>query len=171
MKLMVIGYATHGKDTACNLLRDMYGLTFVSSSYFVMERAVRPYLEIRFGISYDTADACYADRINHRDKWHDAIAEFNGNDPARLGRELYSQFDIYCGNRSVVEFEAMKKEKLFDYAFWIDRGLIVEPEPLTSNKLYPSMADYIIDNNGDLDHLKRNVQTVYNLAFRKLHIA
>lgn len=169
MKLMVIGYARHGKDTACNLLHGMYGLNFVSSSFFVGERAVRPWLEAR-GICYSSMDECYADRVNHRAHWFDAIAEYNRDDPAKLGCELFAKYDIYCGNRNVLEFNAMKEKKAFDYAFWVDRGLLVEPEPLSSNTLYPDMADYVIDNNGSLEYLKRNVETVYNLAFQKLHI-
>lgn len=170
MKLMVIGYARHGKDTVCDHLRNKYGLTFVSSSYFVAKRAVRPYLE-KIGISYDTLDACYADRVNHRDKWYDAICLYNKDNPAKLGRELYQEHDIYCGMRNIAEFNALKSEKVFDFAFWVDRGLRVEPEDKSSNTLSPELADFVIDNNGDLSHLKRNVETVYGLALKKLHIA
>jgi hypothetical protein len=159
-KLMVIGHAQHGKDSVCTILRDKYGLSFVSSSFFVMERAVRPYLEKVYRITYDTADACYTDRVNHRDKWHNAIADFNKDDPARLGRELYAEYDVYCGIRSALEFNALKEEKAFDVAIWVDAGLRVEPEPFTSNKLTADYADYILNNNGDEIHLVDEVDRV-----------
>lgn len=163
MKLMVIGYATHGKDTVCNILRDLYDLTFVSSSFFVMERAVRPYLK-KYGLNYNSAGDCYADRVNHRDKWFDAICAFNKNDPARLGRELFQQYDIYCGLRNVEEFRALKAEKAFDVCFWVDRCRHVGVEDKSSVTLNISHADYIIDNNGDLIDLKVNIMEIMDRA-------
>jgi hypothetical protein len=155
-KLMVIGYARHGKDSICNILRDLYGFSFVSSSYFVGECAVRPWLEAK-GITYPTMELCYADRIHHRSDWFDAISAYNGHDPARLGRELFAQYDIYCGLRNRREFDALKAEKAFDVCFWVDRSEHVPPENISSNTLDFSVADYIIDNNGDLEQLKCNV--------------
>ena len=32
MKLMVMGYGRHGKDTVCEILKEKYGMTFKSSS-------------------------------------------------------------------------------------------------------------------------------------------
>lgn len=165
----MIGYARHGKDTVCNLLRDIYGLGFVSSSFFVAEKAVRPWLEQR-GRYYDNLDSCYADRVNHRGDWFDAIAAYNANDPARLGRELFAEYDIYCGLRRLEEFLALKKENVFHTCWWIDRGLIEPPEPITSNTLRPNHADFIVNNNGSLDLLRGEVIETHRMAFKKLHI-
>lgn len=156
MKLMIIGHARHGKDTVCNMLTNMYGLTFMSSSYFVAEKCVRPYLEAR-GIVYDTLDQCYADRVNHRAAWFSAIDEYNIPDRARLGRALYSEFDMYCGLRNRPELLALKEEKAFDYCFWVDRSIHTEPESPSSCTVLPTDADFIIDNNGDMDHLRRQI--------------
>jgi hypothetical protein len=148
MKLMIIGHGGHGKDTVCKHLVSMYNLRFVSSSYFVAEKAVKPYLRDKYGIIYSDFDSMYADRINHREKWHNAIADYNKDDPTRLGKELFAEYDIYCGNRNPAEFEALKAEKVFQCAFWIDASERISPEPSTSMKLSIRHADYVINNNG-----------------------
>lgn len=170
MKLMVIGYARHGKDTVCNLLRDMYKLNFVSSSYFVAEIAVRPWLK-NLGIEYPDFDTMYADRVNHRADWFNAIAYYNKDDPARLGRELFQQYDIYCGLRRIEEFTALKKENAFDAVFWVDRGLHCPEESPLSMTIQPWHADWVINNNGDMDHLVDQVKLAYKAAFETLHLA
>jgi hypothetical protein len=170
MKLMVIGYAQHGKDSVCNLLGDMFGLRHISSSLFCLRKCVRKDLE-KAGIFYASDEDCYADRANHRPAWHDSIANYNRDDPARLGRELYEQYDIYCGLRSELEFRKLKEERVFDVAFWVDRSKFVEPEPYSSCKLFPSFADYIIDNNGSFTHLREEVRRAYTFAIKDIHIA
>ena len=169
MKLMIIGYARHGKDTVCKLLVDHFGLSFVSSSYFVAEKAVRPALA-QNGLVYPDLQTCYDDRVNHRADWFNAIAEYNKDDPARLGRELFAEYDIYCGNRNVFEFEAMKVEGAFDYAWWIDRSDLAPPEDKSSNTLLPEMADRIINNNGDMAWLDLQVRRAYCEDLKKLHL-
>lgn len=156
MKLLVLGHARHGKDSTCNLLHKLYGLTFVSSSYFVGERVVRPWLAAK-GVTYNSMDECYNDRVNHRAAWFDAIAEYNKHDPARLGRELFAQYDIYCGLRNVKEFQALRVEKAFDVCLWVDRSRHCPSELTTSFNIGLSSADYIIDNNGDLHELEINI--------------
>jgi len=160
---MVLGHARHGKDTTCDLLRKLYSLTFVSSSFFVGEKAVRPYLD-RLGISYNSMDDCYADRVNHRAAWFDTIAAYNKEDPARLGRELFQQYDIYCGLRNVKEFQALKAEKAFDICLWVDRSHHAPAELTNSFNIGLSFADYIIDNNGDLSELEVNIIEIMERA-------
>lgn len=163
MKLMVIGYAQHGKDTVCSLLKQMYGYTFESSSYFCAERAVKPWLEAR-GITYNSIEEMYADRGNHRAAWHDAIAAYNTPDPARLGKELYSKYDIYCGIRSEIEFLELQAQGIFDVAFWVSASDRVPPEPESSNKLHEYHADYTIHNNGSQELLKLAVREAHDWA-------
>lgn len=163
MKLMILGDARHGKDTACEYLRSNYNLRFVSSSLFVAERAVLPALAAQ-GITYPTFDDAYADRVNHRDKWFNAIAEYNHDDPARLSRELLSEFDIYCGIRNVKEFKAAKAEKLYDFALWIDASRRVPPEDKSSQTITWQLADYVIDNNYDVRWLHKEINVAMSWA-------
>ncbi len=162
-KLLVLGYAQHGKDTVCDMLHREYGLRHVSSSLFCAERAVRPWLAQR-GIVYSTLDECYADRGNHRPEWFNAIADYNSSDPARLGRELFAEYDIYCGLRNIVEFNALKKAAAFDVCLWVDRCEHVKIEPATSMTIPRDVADWVINNNHDLDYLYTEVRRAHHFV-------
>lgn len=164
---MVLGYARHGKDTVCDILHQDYGLTFESSSHFVAERAVRPWLAAR-GITYSSFDDMYADRVNHRSDWFDAICAYNEADPARLGKELYATYDIYCGIRNIVEFEALKAQGVIDCTLWVDASQRVPPESANSMTITPAQADCVIDNNGPVEVLRPNVAAAYTAALEQM---
>lgn len=163
MKLLVIGHARWGKDTVCEILRDKYQLTFESSSAFVAEKAVRPWLAAR-GIVYPTYEAMYADRVNHRAEWKTAIGEYNSPDPSKLGKEIFAAFDIYCGCREPREVHAMRTNKAFDFCFWVDARLRHPPEHESSMGLTENDADWVVDNNKDLFHLEKQVDIAYKYA-------
>lgn len=155
-KILVIGHARHGKDSVCRILQQKYNLSFMSSSQFVAEKAVRPWME-KLGIVYPDFETMYADRVNHRSTWFDAIAAYNENDPARLGKELFAEYDIYCGLRNKKEFEALYKDKAFDVSFWVDASCRVPDEDTSSMTLNYWDADYIINNNGPEMQLEQEV--------------
>jgi dephospho-CoA kinase len=159
-KLMVIGYARHGKDTACEMLRDMFGFQFMSSSLFCLEKAVRPRL-LREGYGYESNEECQNRREevpDWRRLWFEAIRDYNTPDPTRLGRELYSQYDIYCGIRRLEEFEALRQQGVFDFSIWIDASRRLPPEAQSSNTLTPDLTDYVVNNNGSLNDLRRRLR-------------
>lgn len=99
MRLLILGHGRHGKDTVAEILRDHHGMSFMSSSFAAAELVCRPYLDA-LGITYSTAEECYADRINHRAAWHDAIKAYNREDPARLAKDILADNDCYVGMRS-----------------------------------------------------------------------
>lgn len=148
-KFLIIGFARHGKDTAAEMLRVRHGLTFASSSWFAAESVVRPYLASR-GIEYGSIEDCYADRVNRRADWFDAIRAHNADDPARLARDLLEDADIYVGMRSAVEFEATRH--LFDLVIWVDAsGRGKPPEGRSSMSIaFDPASMYRLDNNGSL---------------------
>lgn len=154
-KLLIIGHGRHGKDTVCEMLRDRYGYSFESSSKFCSTLFIYDKLKELYG--YKTEEQCYADRHNHRSEWYDAICAYNVPDAARLGREMFDAYDIYCGLRNKKEFHAMKNTGVFDYAIWVDRSDHLPPESKDSMSLEPWMADFTIDNNGTLEELEFNL--------------
>lgn len=155
-KLLVIGHGRHGKDTVCELLRDMYGYSFESSSKFCSKLFIYNDLKDKYG--YSDEEECYADRHNHRAEWYNAICDYNVPDAARLGRDIFKAHDIYCGLRNKREFFAMKNTRVFDYAIWVDRMDHLPPEPKDSMSLEQWMADFTIDNNGTLEDLEFNIK-------------
>jgi hypothetical protein len=156
MKLLILGHARHGKDSAAEYLRDRHGLSFRSSSLFLAETVVRPALAER-GITYPDLEACYADRVNHRALWRDIIADFNAADPARLAKAILAVSDCYVGMRTARELWASRS--LFDAILWIDasgRGL--PPEGKDSMDITFDPAWMIrIDNGGSLEAMQQQL--------------
>jgi len=159
-KLLVIGHGRHGKDTVCEMLRDQYDYSFESSSRFCSKLFMYDQLKDKYG--YDSEEQCYADRHNHRTEWYDAICAYNVPDASRLGREIFSAHDIYCGLRNKKEFHAMKNTGVFDYAIWVDRSDHLPPESKHSMSLEQWMADYTVDNNSTLAELELNLDQLMN---------
>lgn len=155
MKLMVMGYGGHGKDTVCEILAAEHGLPYLGSSRTAGEVAVYPTLKDKYG--YPDFEACYADRSNHRKEWFDLIAEYN-EDPTRLARHIYEQAPVYCGIRSRREFEAVRAAQMFDWAIWVDASLRLQPEESDSNELTRADADVVFNNNGPEEMLSLEVK-------------
>lgn len=153
-KLLIIGHGRHGKDTVCEILLEKYGFEFKSSSKFCSEKFIFEKLKSKYG--YSNEDECYNDRHNHREEWYDEICAYNLEDPAKLGREIFQEHDIYCGLRNKKEFHAMKNTGVFDYAIWVDRSDYLPLESRESMTLDVWMSDFVIDNNGTLEDLKSN---------------
>jgi thermostable 8-oxoguanine DNA glycosylase len=154
-KLLVIGHGRHGKDTVCEILRQDYGFQFQSSSEFCARKFI--YRALKSKYRYSDYDECYRDRHNHRSEWFDMIHEYCRDDYARLGRDIFAENDIYCGLRNKSEFHAMRNTGVFDYAIWVDRSDHLPLEDQSSMNLEIWMADYVVDNNGRLEDLHRNV--------------
>ena len=115
--LIVTGLAGHGKDTVCEILRDRYGYSFESSSRILLKEVIFPSLKDKYG--YANEDECYQDRVNHRAEWFELLKDYNKDDKARLGKLIFSQFNIYCGLRNIDELEALLEEGVVDFVMWV----------------------------------------------------
>lgn len=168
MRLIITGHARHGKDTVCEMLCKKLELVFTSSSHFVGEKVVRPWLAER-GIRYESFYEMYADRVNHRADWFDAISAYNEPDAARLGRELFeSGNDIYCGLRNRRELIAMREQGIVDFVIWVDGSKRLPPEDASSMTINLDDCDAIIDNNGTLLELEAAVD--YLIKMLRYHM-
>jgi hypothetical protein len=94
------------------------------------------------------------------------IHNYCKDDLARLGRNLFDEHDIYCGLRNKREFFAMQNEEIFDYAIWVDRSDHLPSEDPSSMSIEQWMCNYTIDNNGDLQRLKKNVHILMETIFK-----
>lgn len=157
-KILVLGYAGHGKDTVCEILRDTYSFKFTGTSMFCAEHIMMPYFN-RNGLQlFTSVENCFKDRGNSRQKWFEQIAKYNKADGSRLARELLVGSDIYCGMRSSAELGACRQAGLFDHIIWVDRSLHEPRENTSSCTVEPFMADIILDNNGSLEEMRENLQ-------------
>lgn len=158
MKVMVLGYARHGKDTVCELLAKT-GARFTSSSWFCAERIAFPALKDKYG--YSDVQACFDDRHNHRAEWFDLITAFNTPDLTKLGRAIFEEHDVYCGIRNARELHALKNAGVYDVAVWVDASERVKSvEDRSSCTVEPWMADFVLDNNGTVEDLERNLESL-----------
>ncbi len=162
MKLLIIGYARHGKDSAAEILAIQHGFKFISSSEFVGREVIWP----EWGKSrYDTFQEMYDDRVNCRKNWFQMISIWNTPDKARTARAILERgYDMYVGMRARDEFEASLLAGLFDHIVWVDRSLNLKEETTSSNELVAADATYILDNNGSLSDLEYNIsEMMWNL--------
>lgn len=155
-KILILGFARHGKDTVAEILRDIFGYNFTSSSLFCAEKVCRPYLAER-GVTYGSIEECYEDRVNHRADWYNAIAAFNSQDPVALAKGILEIGNIYVGMRNSREYAVAKD--FFDEIWWVDasiRGLPPENRDSMDIDFNPEEMR-LIDNNGDLFNLRTQV--------------
>lgn len=145
-KLLIIGNARHGKDTAAEYLRDVYGYSLSDSSRKALEIFLLERLQPKYG--YTSVDEAYADRVNHRAEWYDEITAFNMPDRAKLAKLILLEADIYVGMRNALELQACREQRVFDLVVWIDASKRLPPEPSSSMTITADMADVILDNNG-----------------------
>ncbi len=158
MKLFVIGHGRHGKDTVAEFVQKNYGLTFESSSMFCAEHVVTPWLE-KMGITYDSLEECYEDRVNHRMDWYAAIRAYNEADESRLSTAIFAKYDMYVGVRSRVEFLASKH--LCDLSIWVEsskRWPAMDP----SCKILRGDCDVIVDNDGTIAELYARLTRLFD---------
>ena len=152
---IVTGDKDHGKDTVCEYLRDVHGWDFRGSSWVFCKHIM--FDRIKDSHGYTSIEQCYADRDNHRALWFDAIAEFNADNPARLGEMIFAEAPIYCGIRSRREFEGVKQRFPRVITIWVDASRRRPPESKKSMELTVADADWVVDNNGSPSELHRQL--------------
>lgn len=154
MKILIIGHGRHGKDTAAEILRDEFGISFSSSSKTAFDKFIHAALMDEYG----DADECYNDRLKYRSLWYELICFYNRNDKTRLARNILKENDCYVGMRSMDELKACNEAKLFDLIIWIDASQrIPGSEGSDSMTINKSCADIIIENNGTKEEFYRKI--------------
>ena len=118
MGIFFTGFARHGKDSAAEIVKKHFGLTFAASSEFACDLFLFDKLKDEFG--YATKEQCFADRVNHRQRWFDEIVAFNSPDLGRLGELIFEKHDIYCGIRNLDELNVLREKGLGNLVIWVD---------------------------------------------------
>ena len=150
----------HGKDTFAEILRDEFGLTFISSSQAAADIFIYDELKEKYG--YTTSIECFEDSMNHRQEWYEMICDYNKDDKAKLAKGILSMADCYVGMRDRGEIEECIKQGLFDLVIWIDASERLPLEDANSFNIDKSCADIIIENNDDYETFKSKVIRIGN---------
>lgn len=154
-KLLIIGHGRHGKDTLAELLRDHFGLKFVSSSQAASEIFIYDDLKSKYG--YASPEECFNDRANHRAEWYDLICDYNKEDRAKLAKGILERANCYVGMRDRDEINECIRQNLFDLIIWVDACERLPKEAPDSFNIDKTCADIIIENNGTLDEFTSKV--------------
>jgi len=160
MKIIVTGMGRHGKDTVCEILEEFFDLDFISSSQY---SAKLLFSKLSPVYGYKTVDECFNDRHNHREEWFNFITEYNYGDMARLGKQILSEYSVYCGIRNVDELNAIKKEGIVDLIVWVDASKrLGTTEGTNSITVTEEDCDITITNNGSLQDLRDKINRVFS---------
>lgn len=160
LKLIIGGYGGHGKDEVCRILKEKTGLTYAGSSWTACEFVVYPKIKDIF--NYETPQMCFEDRRNHRELWFNLICEFNENDLSRLGKIIFSKNNVYCGIRNIHELNSIQENRLIDCFIWVDASKRMPNESDTSCTVNKEDSDYVLDNNGTLQDLDKEIDKLLN---------
>jgi hypothetical protein len=154
--MCVIGHCRSGKDTFAEILRDDFGLTFISSSQAASDIFIYDILKTKY--NYKTSVECFEDRVNHREEWYEMICEYNKDDKARLSKKILENTDAYVGMRDGDELDEGILQGLFDLVVWIDASKRLPPEGKGSFNIDISYADIIVDNNSTIHKFTHRVK-------------
>lgn len=165
MKLLILGYGRHGKDTLAEVWRDYFGLTFKSSSMAAVEIFLFDALKDIYG--YQTIEDCYNDRMNHRTEWYQRIKEYNTPNLTRLAREILKDNDCYVGMRDRDEVLQSHTEGLFDLIVWVDASRRLPPESTQSCTVTMDDAHFVIPNNGTRVEFVERAVDIGSIIFNK----
>ena len=159
-KILIIGQGRHGKDTVAEILRDKYGVSFMSSSEACSE-VLKPVLDVVNGEK--SAAEHFNERHSHRMLWMKLISLYNSADKAALAKYILSKTDVYVGMRSQLEYDECLRQKLFDVVWYVDASRRVDYVDPTSEIQFDPNVMRLVSNNEDMQALEDEV--MYHYAF------
>lgn len=165
-KYLIIGHGAHGKDSFAEILCEITGLRFESSSKAALD-AIFPSLNA-IGDCFNKNELkskkdAFSSRWRYRDLWKELITLYNTPDKSALCRKILESSDVYVGMRCDKEYQASKH--LFDKVFWVDASERLDLEPSMKINYDPSM--FFIDNNGDIYDLKAEARRAKDAILAK----
>lgn len=149
-KILIVGHARHGKDTAAEYLRDQYAFKCKGSSE-ICAGFIRKAMQ-QLGVKYASDHDCYIDRGNHRGFWYQAIKTYCSTNLSAVADLIYATNDIYCGIRNKEELEAVKA-KYNPVIIWVDAGLRVDLESKESMNIEYTDDMIFVNNDSTIDVL------------------
>jgi dephospho-CoA kinase len=164
IKLLILGNARHGKDTFAEILKNNFGLSFISSSQAASDIFIYDKLKDKY--NYKSPVECFNDRVNHRTEWYELIKEYNKEDRAKLAKEILQMADCYVGMREREEITECRKQCIFDIIIWIDASERLPMEDKSSFNIDKKCADILMENNGTLKEFEHKVINLGKLLLR-----
>lgn len=159
MKILILGKTGHGKDEVAKIIAEKTGLKYMSSSEVALSY-IWPTLKFHSamaGDEYESKEQAFEDRNNGNQMlWKNLISLLNTPDRTFLTRKILEQADIYVGMRDFLEYNATMN--LFDRIIWVDASDRIPDHSINSMEIpYNSKAMFMLDNNGDIDYLRNEI--------------
>lgn len=155
MRIAICGYAEHGKGTAAAFITLKTRLRYRESTSEAASRLIIfPALAEKYG--YRTPREAWLDRKKHRDEWAKLIWDYNLSslDGLRLYHDMMPDNDVLEGIRKKGELQALQESGFVQLTVWVDASQRKPPEPVTSCQISAVDCNVVIDNNGDVEHLR-----------------
>jgi dephospho-CoA kinase len=157
-KILIVGHARHGKDTAANIMCELFDLKSKSSSLAAAEIFIFDKLKDTY--DYKTIEECWEDRVNRRALWYNLITEFNTPDKLKLTKAILQENDIYIGLRNIAEVQEAVDEQVFDWVIGVfDKRKKLEATDSFDHEVM-DFCDFIIENDGTLEDLQNKISTL-----------
>jgi len=163
LKLLIIGHARHGKDTCAEIMRDNFGITFISSSEAASKIFIFDTLKKKY--NYKNPHECFVDRINHRTEWYNLICDYNKYNKTKLAENILLTSDCYVGMRNKDELDMCIKKDIFDLIIWVDASKRLPLENFDSINIESYYADFVIENNNSLKEFHKKILKIGNIIF------
>lgn len=143
-KIIINGWARHGKDYLAAAVAKELGLRFLSASHWYAEK----FMMSKFPDKWPCVQACYEDRVNCRALWYECVRV----DYEDFHSGFMEHSDLFVGHRSITEHHDMiaRMQRPFSYegplTVWVQwEGMKAEP---ASSCEWQTVED--IHNNHDL---------------------
>lgn len=161
IRLVIGGHAGHGKDEVCEIISQITGWKFDSSSKIAADVGIfdeiikdEPLYDVYGLPCLEEGRTNLLTNKNHfRAEMFRLIQEYNTPDKTRLMKTVFERSSMYCGIRCREEFLSAKADGIVDFSIWVDSTDRVPPEPASSISVLKSDFDVILDNNGNLHEL------------------
>ena len=151
-RVLFVGHAQHGKDTAGETLAAATGWKNAGTTSLYLAEHVAKRLGIPAHEAYLQRRRSEADRM----LWRQIGDEIRASDPALLVREALRHGSITGGCRGLPEIAAVARESLVDLIVWVDAGDRLPPD--VTMEFGPEWADVVVTNNGDEERFKQKIQ-------------
>lgn len=157
-RLIITGLAKSGKDTLCEMIGAINGMTSVSSSRIAIETIPEVFFRRleQEGVLYGSIDEAYDDRENHRQVWFEIIRDWTMQNDQILARTIFENYDCYNGLRNYDELVAIRESDPELTLIWVERDNDGESHP--GMESIRDEADYIFYNRGSLEQLQKAVE-------------
>lgn len=148
--LCIVGAGESGKDTVAKILVKRCGLDYGGGTSQAFADL------IAHGLGVSAAEA-YEQRRENREYWFRWLSEYRVSDPTGVARIQLSKSDFCLGIRGREELEMCVRDKVVTLPLWVERPGYTDGAHEVTRELVLELGGKIIDNNGNLANLERNV--------------